>query len=87
MQQPGLIHQRTHPGLDVDSCYGCKLANVGIAASGRGVAQVQAAQRNEADFDRDGPAYKRLRANGVERVINGSARAEATANTEREASR
>lgn len=77
-----MIHARTHPGLDVDGCYACRLASVQITPSARGSAIAQRTNATEAQWNIDMPAYKRLRDDGVQpRKVDGAARVEATAST------
>lgn len=77
-------HRETHPGLDVEGCFGCKIAGVrmGINESttrGSEVAKINERARN---WDKDMPAYKRLRQNGLQpKSIDGSAALEAKAET------
>lgn len=75
-------HAETHPGLDVEGCFGCKVAGVRMGANsttsrGARVAEINATERQ---WHRDMPAYKRLRRQGYQpKQIDGSARLEATA--------
>jgi hypothetical protein len=77
-------HAERHPSLDVEGCFGCKVAGVSFGANStttRG-AQVAATNRTARNWDKDMPAYKRLRANGLQpRGIDGSAVLEARAET------
>ena len=77
-------HAERHPSLDVEGCFGCKVAGVSFGANStttRG-AQVAATNRTARNWDKDMPAYKRLRANGLQpRGIDGSAALEARAET------
>lgn len=69
-------HQEKHPGLDVEGCFGCKVANVRMGSNStttRG-SQVAATNQTARNWDRDMPAYKRLRKEGLQpRSIDGSA--------------
>jgi hypothetical protein len=77
-------HQETHPNLDVEGCFGCKVAGVSFGAnasttSGAKVAEINQRAKN---WDKDMPAYKRLRQNGVQpKSIDGAAALEAKAST------
>lgn len=77
-------HRQTHPNLDVPGCFGCKVAGVSFGAnstttSGARVAEINQTAKN---WDRDMPAYKRLRKNGLQpERIDGCAAIEATAET------
>ena len=77
-------HAETHPSLDVEGCFGCKVAGVSFGANStttRG-AQVEATNRTAKNWEKDMPAYKRLRQNGVQpRGIDGAAALEARAET------
>jgi len=71
-----LKHREIHPNLDVDGCFGCKVAGVRIGANtttSRG-ASVGEANAREKRWSKDMPAYKRLRQQGLQpRQIDGSA--------------
>jgi hypothetical protein len=74
-------HQETHPNLDVDGCFGCKIAYVGIGAdampSRGGKARVATINDKDRVLDKDLDAYQRLRRNGVQpRKIDGAAKVE-----------
>ena len=72
-------HQETHPNLDVEGCFGCRVAGVRMGTNttttrGAKVAEVNTTERN---WDKDMPAYKRLRANGLQpKRIDGAANVE-----------
>lgn len=75
-------HQETHPGLDVDGCFGCKIASVAIssAAMPQRKSHSHGINQTEARWDRDMAAYKRLRNDGLQpRKIDGSAEVESKA--------
>lgn len=77
-------HQETHPGLDVPGCFGCKVAGVSFGANSTTTRGAQVAEINQTarNWDKDMPAYKRLRANGLQpQQIDGSAALEARAET------
>ena len=74
-------HQETLPNLDVDGCFGCKIAYVGIGAdampSRGGKARVATINDKDRVLDKDLDAYQRLRRNGVQpRKIDGAAKVE-----------
>lgn len=72
-------HRETHPNLDVDGCFGCRVANVRMGTNttttrGQRVAEVN---QTESNWNKDMPAYKRLRADGLQpRKIDGAAEVE-----------
>lgn len=75
-------HQEKHPNLDVEGCFGCKVAGVSFGAnasttSGAKVAEINQRAKN---WDKDMPAYKRLRRDGLQpKSIDGAAAIEARA--------
>lgn len=78
-------HAETHPTLDVEGCFGCKIASTSFGANSTTTRGLQVANTNRTarNWDRDMPAYKRLRKNGLQpRQIDGSAELEKKA-TER----
>lgn len=73
------LHERTHPGLDVPGCFGCKVANVQLAPLTPHVEQGRAVERQ---WNRDMPAYKRLRKEGLQpRSVDGAGIHEARAHS------
>lgn len=78
------MHRATHPE-PVEGCFGCKVLTIAVSAEAlpnRG-ASVIAINRKQERWDRDGAAYKRLRADGLQPPqIDGCRYAETTA-TER----
>jgi hypothetical protein len=72
-------HRETHPNLDVEGCFGCRVAGVRMGTNtttsrGAKVAEINATERN---WNKDMPAYKRLRANGLQpKKIDGAAEVE-----------
>jgi hypothetical protein len=72
-------HQETHPNLDVEGCFGCRVSGVRMGTNttttrGAKVAEVNTTERN---WNKDMPAYKRLRANGLQpKRIDGAANVE-----------
>jgi len=77
-------HAETHPSLDVEGCFGCRVAGVSFGANStttRG-ARVAETNRTAKNWDKDMPAYKRLRQNGLQpRGIDGAAALEARSET------
>ena len=72
-------HRETHPDLNVEGCFGCRVAGVRMGTNtttsrGAKVAEVNQTERN---WNKDMPAYKRLRANGLQpKRIDGAAEVE-----------
>ncbi len=79
-----LKHREKHPE-DVEGCFGCKVLGVRMGANsttskGERVAEINQRAKN---WDKDMPAYKRLRQQGLQpRSVDGAAVLEATAKTE-----
>jgi hypothetical protein len=77
-------HAERHPSLDVEGCFGCKVAGVSFGSNStttRGAVVAETNQRAK-NWDKDMPAYKRLRQNGLQpRNIDGAAALEARAET------
>lgn len=77
-------HMETHPNLDVEGCFGCKVAGVRMGSNstttrGKTVADINATERG---WKKDLPAYRRLRQQGFQpKQVDGAARLEATATT------
>ena len=77
-------HAETHPSLDVEGCFGCKVAGVRMGSNstttrGARVAEINATERG---WNRDMPAYKRLRRQGYQpKQIDGCADLEVRAST------
>ncbi len=68
------LHQATHPTYQ-EGCYACRIASVSFAQSAMPTRYPQANQTTarEKRWERDIPAYKRLRKNGVQpKCIDGS---------------
>lgn len=77
-------HRETHPTLDIEGCWKCKIASVTFGADALPTRNTQVATTNakERVLEKDLDAYKRLRNDGVQpQQINGSARVEARAST------
>ena len=72
-------HQEEHPDLDVEGCFACKVSGISFGANAsttRG-AQVVATNQIEKGWNKDMPAYKRLRDNGLQpKRIDGAAEVE-----------
>lgn len=72
-------HMETHPNLDVEGCFACRVSGISFGANstttrGSKVATVNQRAKN---WDKDMPAYKRLRQNGLQpRGIDGAAEVE-----------
>lgn len=72
-------HRETHPDLDVEGCFGCRVAGIRMGTNstttrGARVAQVNQTERN---WTKDMPAYKRLRDEGLQpKRIDGAAEVE-----------
>jgi hypothetical protein len=73
-----LKHKEKHP-VEVDGCFGCKVLGVRMGANStttRGAA-VSVVDERAKRWDKDMPAYKRLRQQGYQpRAIDGSAEVE-----------
>ena len=77
-------HAEIHPGLDVEGCFGCKVAGVSFGANSTTTRGARVAEINQTakNWDKDMPAYKRLRQNGLQpRSVDGAAQLEAGAET------
>lgn len=80
-----LKHREVHPNLDVEGCFGCKVAGVRMGMNttttrGRRVAEIDKTERG---WQKDMPAYKRLRQNGLQpKSIDGAAEIEKKAKHE-----
>ena len=72
-------HRETHPDLDVEGCFGCRVAGIRMGTNstttrGTRVAQVNQTERN---WNKDMPAYKRLRDEGLQpKRVDGAAEVE-----------
>ncbi len=69
-------HAETHPTLDVEGCFGCRVAGVSFGSNStttRG-ARVDEINKTERGWNKDMDAYKRLRREGLRpKQIDGSA--------------
>lgn len=77
-------HAETHPSLDVPGCFGCKVAGVSFGANSTTTsgANVASTNRTAKNWDKDIPAYKRLRKEGLQpKSVDGAAALEARATT------
>lgn len=75
-------HRETHPNLDVDGCFGCKISHVAISSDATPTRRADNARINDTEkrWHKDMDAYKRLRNDGLQpKQIDGSARIEARA--------
>lgn len=78
-----LHRERTHPTY-VPDCFACRIATVGVSADAMQTRKPRVASSNalERQWQRDMPAYKRLRSDGLQpNRIDGSARLEKEAST------
>jgi hypothetical protein len=73
-------HAETHPSLNVDGCFACRISHVRMSGSAMPTRKnVQELNRKERVLDRDLDAYKRIRKSGGQpEQIDGSAKFEAT---------
>ena len=72
-------HQETHPLLDQPNCFGCRIAGVQIGTNSTTTRGSQVAEINqrEKNWNKDMPAYKRLRKEGLQpKAIDGCAAVE-----------
>lgn len=75
-------HRETHPTLDVEGCFACKVTGVTFGASAMPTRKPEEHRTidKERILDKDLDAYKRLRRDGVQpKGIDGSAKIEARA--------
>jgi len=80
-------HRETHPNLDVEGCFGCRVAGIsfGANASTTSGAKVVEINQRAKNWDKDMPAYKRLRKNGIQpKSIDGAAKLEARATSKQQ---
>lgn len=72
-------HRETHPELNVEGCFGCKIAGIAMSSSAmpNRKSDTRAIEQKERRWDRDMDAYKRLRRDGLQPPnIDGSAKLE-----------
>lgn len=75
-------HRETHPNLDVEGCFGCKIAGIAISSDATPTRKEDSHRINETErrWHKDMDAYKRLRQDGLQPPkIDGSAKVEARA--------
>jgi hypothetical protein len=71
-----MIHANTHPTLDVQGCFACKVSGVSLGMSEK----MSSEKQRESTLSKDLDAYKRLRMNGQQpKQIDGAAKVEARA--------
>lgn len=63
-----LKHRETHPSLNVEGCFGCRVAGVqmGTNSTTTGGSSVAEINQREKNWNKDMPAYKRLRREGLQ---------------------
>ncbi len=71
-------HRETHPNLDVEGCFACRISHFRVSGSAMPTRQnVGAMNSKERALDKDLDAYKRIRQTGGQPVqIDGSAKIE-----------
>ena len=74
-------HRETHPSLDVEGCFACRISHVRMSGSAMPTRKdVGNMNHKEKMLGKDLDAYKRIRKTGGQPTqIDGSARLEATA--------
>lgn len=62
------LHARTHPGLDVPGCFGCKAAGIDFSAGATPFRKASTVHKVDDDkrVERDGAAYRRLVKEGLQ---------------------
>ena len=71
-----MIHQETHPGLDVEGCWKCKIAHFNVSSEALPTRKAASKQiiEKERVLDKDLDAYHRLRLDGQQpKAIDGAA--------------
>lgn len=74
-----MIHQQTHPTLDVEGCFACRVSGVrmGMNTTTTRGQNVESINKTERNWQKDMPAYKRLRQEGLQpKRIDGAAEVE-----------
>lgn len=74
-------HRETHPNLDVDGCFACRISHFRIAGAATPTRRVEVSEltRKERQLDKDLDAYKRIRKTGGQPTkIDGSQKIEKT---------
>ena len=72
-------HREVHPELDVEGCFGCRVAHVGFSAAAMPSRKGQAnsIDATERRWSKDMDAYKRLKQDGLQPArIDGAAEVE-----------
>ena len=67
-------HRETHPLLDQPNCFGCRVSGVQMGSNSTTTRGSQVAEINQRakNWDKDMPAYKRLRREGLQpKTIDG----------------
>jgi hypothetical protein len=75
-------HRETHPTLDVEGCFACRISHVRVSGAALPTRQnVSSMNGKEKQLDKDLDAYKRIRHSGGQpEKIDGSAKLEKIAN-------
>jgi len=71
-----LKHRETHPGLDVEGCFGCRIAHFNVSAEAMPTRKPESKRiiEKERVLDKDLDAYHRLRLDGQQpKHIDGAA--------------
>jgi hypothetical protein len=71
-----VIHQQTHPTLDVEGCFACRVSGIrmGMNTTTTRGQNVESINKTERNWQKDMPAYKRLRKEGLQpKSIDGAA--------------
>jgi hypothetical protein len=71
-----VIHQQTHPNLDVEGCFACRVSGIrmGMNTTTTRGQNVESINKTERNWQKDMPAYKRLRKEGLQpKSIDGAA--------------
>ena len=71
-----MIHQETHPGLDVEGCWKCKIAHFNVSSEALPTRKAASKRiiEKERVLDKDLDAYHRLRLDGQQpKAIDGAA--------------
>jgi hypothetical protein len=70
-----LKHREVHPDLDVEGCFGCRVAGVAFGSNSTTTRGSEVSKINNRDkqWNADMPAYKRLRQQGLQpRSVDGA---------------
>ena len=61
-------HRETHPNLDVENCFGCRITGVAFAASSMPSRKIDnnRIEATERQWSKDMDAYKRLKQDGLQ---------------------